>query len=129
MLNENVLGLIAKNLDYLNDQYAFRCTCSEFKSAIDVHIGKCYIDFHINDSLKSFPSTANMTNLNISSYNQNIPLNVLFKDLGNQRKHLKSIYIETPYAKLFPKHLKGCTSLETISLFLSNTKVQKGQFP
>lgn len=120
MLNQNILTLISSKLTSFEDQYAFRCTCKDFCAAITENIRRCYIDFHIKDTLETYPKSAEMKVLNVITYEKRAPLNLLFKDAYYWRNTLKEIHIETPFVRIFPKLLKDFKCLTAISFFIKN---------
>lgn len=120
MLNLNILTLISSKLTSFEDQYAFRCTSKDFCTAITENIRRCYIDFHIKDTLETYPKKAEMRMLNVITYDKGAHLNLLFKDAYYWRNTLQEIHIETPFVRLFPKILNGFKRLAALSLFIRN---------
>lgn len=124
-MNIDILTDISKRLNSFEDQYNFRCTCKDFKTAIDRNITTCDIDLSNTINTLNYPKNIPMKNFKLSSYNRYGNANKLMGCLYKWKKEIKNVHIELPYMRIFPKLFKGFHDLSDITLYLKNKNTYK----
>lgn len=125
MIHLELLSNIAKYLHSDIDLYNFRCTCKDFKEAVDMNITTAQIDLTGNPTLDDirYPKNLVMKRFVLSSYDSKSKANLLMSHLNNWKGDIEDIYIEMPRIRLFPNLFKGMKNLKRATINLRNSDI------